>query len=114
MTIDQLIAEVKAAPTREKAFAILMETLKSEINDASLGNRPPPSVQAKYDDVFGQALGRSNDILHAMHDDKPHLEPLKVTPPSPSDPAGPKGATPAPQVFQDKPKPAQPNQPAHA
>ncbi len=103
MTLDQLIAEVAAQPTQVKAFTTLMEALQSEIKDASVGNSPPPSVQSKYDDVFAQASGKANEILHAIEKGKPHLDPLaKVTPP-PFDPAGPMTATP-PKTFIDKPK----------
>ncbi len=101
MTLEQIIAEVAAQPTQVKAFAVLMECLQSEMNDASLGNTPPPSVQSKYDTIFSEASGKANEILTAIEKGKPDLEP--VAPKSPSDPGGPKTAV-EPVVFVDKPK----------
>lgn len=107
MTIDQLIAEVAAQKTRVAAFNTLMECLRIELDDASVGDSPPPSVKSKYDGVFSQANGKANEILTAIEKDKPPLDPVQ-TAVSPSDPRGPVSAS-KPTVFVDKPKTAPPS-----
>jgi len=101
MTIDQLIAEVAKQPTQVDAFKTFMTCLKIEMDDVFVGDSLPPSLQGKYDSVFGTASDRSNDVLHAIEDGKPVLEPVK--PPPASAPGGPVSPS-APLVFVDKPE----------
>lgn len=105
MTFEQLLAEVAAQPTQVKAFQVLVDCLKIEMTDASTGNSPPPSLQAKYDEIFGTAFNKANDLLHAVEDGKPALEPLPVKSEPASDPSGPQSPTVRPTVFVDKPIP---------
>jgi hypothetical protein len=100
MTIDQLIAEVAAQPTRVAAFNTFLACLKIEMADADVGDTPAPAVKSKYDAIFSQAEGKANEILTAIEKDKPHLEPLRAVPASaPGGPASPHVST----VFVDKP-----------
>lgn len=104
MTLDQLIAEVAAAPTQVEAFNVLMNCLSIEMRDASAGNSPPPSVQEKYDEVFSGATSKANEILNAIEFGKPPLDPVKVKEVPAFDPNGPM-SPPAPQqrVFIERP-----------
>lgn len=105
MTLDQLIAEVAAAPTQVEAFQVLMDCLKIEIDDASCGDSPPPSVQSKFDTIFSQASAKATEILNAIETGKPALEPIVVKPVPASAPNGPVTLMPEPVVFKDKPVP---------
>jgi hypothetical protein len=102
MTIDQLIAEVAAQPTRVAAFNTFLACLQIELDDVSVGNALPPSVKAKYSAILGQANDKANEILTAIEKHKPPLEPLRATPASA--PGGPVSPQPASTVFVDKPK----------
>jgi hypothetical protein len=114
MTLDQLIAEVALQPTQAKAFTTFLDCLKIEIDDVFAGDSMPPSLQTKYDSVFDAAATKANDILHAIEDGKPALDPLPVKVVSPSDPGGPVSATPTQTVFVDKPETATPpKEPEH-
>jgi hypothetical protein len=100
MTIDQLIAEVAAQPTRVAAFNTLLACLQIELDDVSVGNAMPPSVKSKYSAILGQANEKANEILTAIEKGKPPLEPLRAIPASaPGGPASPYPST----VFVDKP-----------
>lgn len=103
MTLDQLIAEIAAQPTQTEAFNVLMSCLSIEMKDASAGNSPPPSVQSKYDEVFSGATSKVNEILHAIEDGKPPLEPIPVKTAPASDPTGPVSPTQKSTVFVEKP-----------
>lgn len=105
MTFEQLLAEVAAQPTQEKAFQVLIDCLKIEMTDAAAGNSPPPSLQAKYDEIYGTAFGKANLILHAIEDGKPALDPLPVKEAPAFDPSGPMSPTAKPAVFVDRPRP---------
>jgi len=104
VTLDQLIAEVAAQPNQVEAFNKLMECMRIEMNDASSGNSPPPSVQSKYDEVFSQITSRSNEVLNAIEYGKPPLEPVAVKESPAYDPQGPKTENPN-RVFVEKPAP---------
>jgi hypothetical protein len=105
MTFEQLLAEVAAQPTQEKAFQVLIDCLKIEHTDAAAGNSPPPSIQAKYDEIYGTAFNKANLILHAIEDGKPALDPLPVKEAPAFDPSGPMSPTAKPAVFVDRPRP---------
>lgn len=105
MTIDQLIAEVAAAPTQEEAFGVLMTCLKIEIADAATGDTPPPSIQTKFDSVFSQAAAKACEILNAIETGKPALAPVVAKEVPASAPNGPVTLVPEPVVFKDKPAP---------
>lgn len=112
MTLEQLIAEVAAQPTQVKAFQVFIDCLKIEMTDAAAGNSPPPSLQAKYDEIFGTAFNKANELLHAFEDGKPALDPLPVKDALAMDPSGPKTVSAAPRVFVEKP-PASPFSATH-
>jgi hypothetical protein len=103
MTTDQMIAEIAAKPTQVAAFNAFLACLKIELDDATVGDSPPPSVASKYDSIFSAATGQANEILTAIEKDKPALDPVPAKVASPSDPAGPQTAS-KPTVFMDKPK----------
>lgn len=103
MTLDQLVAEVAAAPTQVEAFKVLMDCLKIEIDDACAGDSQPPSIQSKFDAVFGQVTGKAHEILNAIETGKSALEPLKVKEVPASSPQGPVSTAPTSGVFVDKP-----------
>jgi hypothetical protein len=102
MTIDQLIAEVAAKPTQVEAFKTFLACLKIELDDATVGDTPPPSVTSKYGSIFSTATGKANEILTAIENGKPALDPVAKTVVSPSDPSGPHSAHTS-TVFVDKP-----------
>ena len=104
MTMDQLIAEVAAQKSQVAAFSTFLACLKIELDDATVGDSPTPSVASKYDSIFSGATGKANEILTAIEKDKPALDPVPAKVASPSDPAGPVTAS-KPTVFVDKPKP---------
>jgi hypothetical protein len=101
MTIDQLIAEVAAQPTRVAAFNTFLACLQVELDDVSVGNALPPSVKSKYSAILGQANEKANEILTAIEKHKPPLEPLRAIPASA--PGGPASPQPPSTVFVDKP-----------
>jgi hypothetical protein len=101
MTLDQLIAEVAAAPTQIDAFTVLMKCLEIEMKDASSGDSAPPSVQTKYDAVFAGATGKAHEILNAIETGKPALEPVKVKEVPASSPSGPFSTSAKPIVFNE-------------
>jgi hypothetical protein len=101
MTIDQLIAEVAAQPTRVAAFNTFLACLQIELDDVSVGNAMPPSVKSKYSAILGQANDKANEILTAIEKHKPPLEPLRAVPASA--PGGPASPQPPSTVFVDKP-----------
>lgn len=103
MTLDQLIAEVAAAPTQVEAFDVLMNCLSIEMRDASAGNSPPPSVQEKYDEVFSGATSKANEILNAIEFGKPPLEPVKAKETPAFDPNGPMSPATQQRVFIERP-----------
>jgi hypothetical protein len=103
MTLDQLIAEMAAQPSQVRAFQVMIDCLKIEMTDAAAGNSPPPSLQAKYDEIFGTAFNKANEFLHAIEDGKPGLDPLPAKVEAASDPMGPKSETVQPAVFKEKP-----------
>jgi hypothetical protein len=105
MTLDQLIAEVASKPTQVEAFTTLMTCLQIEMNDAIVGDSPPPSVQSKFDSVFSQASGKAAEILNAIETGKPALDPIVKAPVPASDPGGPVTKAAEPVVFKDKPIP---------
>jgi hypothetical protein len=114
MTLEQLIAEVAKAPTQVEAFTVLMNCLKIEMNDASSGDSPPPSVQGKYDSVFSSAIGKAHEILHAIETGKPALESVSVAAKPAFDVGGPHTPPPPSAVFVDKPATAVPVKPSAA
>jgi hypothetical protein len=101
MTIDQLIAEVAAQPTRVAAFNTFLACLQIELDDVSVGNALPPSVKSKYGTILGLANDKANEILTAIEKHKPPLEPLRAVPASA--PGGPASPQPPSTVFVDKP-----------
>lgn len=102
MTLDQLIAEVAAQPTQVAAFNRFLACLKIELDDATMGDTPPPSVTSKYGSIFSAATGKANEILTAIEKGKPALDPVPAKVVSPSDPGGPRSAHTS-TVFVDKP-----------
>lgn len=113
MTLDQLIAEVAAAPTQIDAFKVLMKCLEIEMKDASSGDSAPPSVQTKYDAVFSGATSKAHEILNAIENGKPPLDPVKVKEVPASNPNGPFTSQPEPLVFKEKAPEPEP-EPEHA
>jgi hypothetical protein len=101
MTIDQLIAEVAAQPTRVAAFNTFLACIQVELDDVSVGNALPPSVKSKYSSILGLANDKANEILTAIEKHKPPLEPLRAVPASA--PGGPASPQPPSTVFVDKP-----------
>ena len=112
MTIDQLIAEVAAQPTQVAAFSTFLKCLQIELDDATVGDTPPPSITTKYGSIFSTATSKANEILTAIEKDKPALDPVPVHVAAPSDPSGPISPMPKPLVFVDKPATVIPPAPA--
>jgi hypothetical protein len=103
MTIDQLIAEVAAQPTQVAAFSTFLKCLQIELDDATMGDTPPPSVTTKYGSIFSTATGKANEILTAIEKGKPALDPVPAKVAAPFDPGGPRSPAHTSTVFVDKP-----------
>lgn len=61
-TLEQILEKVREADTKQDSITALLVGLKQQLADALSGVTLPPAVQAKVDEIFGQAVKNVEEI----------------------------------------------------
>lgn len=80
-TLDEVLAKVREADTKQDSITALLNGLKQQVADLLSGTTIPPSVQAKVDELFEAAKHNVEEIDESITANTPPASP-EPTPPA--------------------------------